>query len=160
MKGISWLKLTLAIGAVVGVAATLIRPTTRPPRAWDNEELAAYRTGEAARQSEQIDARRHLVLSRLLAKGQIVNALLRGEMTLDQAVNHFRQLIERDPAAVAAMRSQYGRAGDEIYYRNVLDFARGEARYRPDRGSTVMPLLEAEVSRRFPPAGAAELPVR
>jgi hypothetical protein len=160
MKRIAQLSLALAATTIVALGLVMLAPARSSRPAVGDEELATLRTGETTRQTERIDARRDVVFGRLLAKERITGALLRGELTLDQAAERFRELIAGDPAAVAAMQARYGRDGDEIYYHNVLDFARGEARYHPDRGKPVLPGLEAEVSRRFPPPGAAERPVK
>jgi len=160
MKRIGWPSLALAALFVAGLVLALFETAPRSPAPWEEEGVNVLRTGEMARRGEQIDARRVVVLDRLRAKDRVTDALLRGELSFEQAVERFRQLTEIDPAAVAAMRAQYGVAGEEMYFRNVLVFVRRAAHYQPDRAKVVLPRLEAEMSHRFPPAAAAEVPVR
>lgn len=160
MKRVAGLILALAASTIAALGLVMLAPERASTPVVGQDELAAPRSGEMSRQSERIDARRELVLDRLRAKDRIADALVRGELTLDQAVERFRHLTENDPAAVAAMRARYGVTGDELYYRNVLGFARAAARHHPDLAKAVLPKLEAEALRRFPPAFAAELSIR
>ena len=160
MKRIVRLGLAVATTTFVALGLVFLAPERASPPVADEEKVAPYRIGEMARESEQIDSRCVVVLDRLLAKDRVTDALLRGELTLEQAVEHFRRLIANDPAAVAALRAQYGGRGDEMYYRQVLSFAHAAARYHPERVKVVIPRLEAEVARRFPPARGVELQFR
>ena len=56
-------------------------------------------------------------------KEPLVRQLLRDEITLDQAAEHFREVIADDPKALEFLRKEHGATGDELYYRNVLTFA-------------------------------------
>jgi hypothetical protein len=159
MKRIVPLSLAVAATTVFALGLVFFAPERASPAALKGEKGAAYRIGEIGHESEQIDSRRVMVLDRLLAKDRITDALFRGELTLEQAVERFRHLTANDPVAVAAMRARYG-TGDEMYYSQVLSFARAAAYYHPDRAKVVIPRLEVEVSRRFPPARAVELQVR
>jgi hypothetical protein len=153
----------LGLALVAGVTAVLfvaLAPENAPSSAAEDEGLAAYRTGETARRSDKMDAQRDVVMARVLAKVRVTDALYRGDLTLDQAVERFRELGDSDPEVMDAMRARYGVSADQVYYRNVLDFARGAARRHPDRANVVLPRLEAEVVRRFPGAGTAQLAVQ
>jgi hypothetical protein len=160
MKRIVRLGLAVAATTVVALGLVFLAPERASPPALERENVTPYRIGEMARESEQIDSRRVMVLDRLLAKDRVADALLRGELTLEQAVERFRHLTANDPAAVAAMRARYGGRGDEMFYRQVLSFARVAAYYHPERAKVVVPRLEVEVSRRFPPARAVQLRVQ
>jgi hypothetical protein len=148
--------LALAAVAVVTVGALTLAPERDSRPGAGDDEIAAYRSGELAVRAGHMDARRDVVLSRLQAKVRMTNAVYAGEITLDQAVGRFREMTEHDPEAVELLRTRYGGTGDEAYYRNVLGFVRGAARQHPDEAKVILPRLEAEFARRFPPAGIAE----
>src|SRR5262245_65841049 len=127
MKRIGPVSLTLAAAALATTGVLGLSPEGSPPSAGGDDELAAWRTGEAGRRGERMDARRDVITNRVRAKEQITIQLFRGELTLEQAVDHFREFTRDDPESVASMRVLYGVTGDEVYYRNVLGCARGAA---------------------------------
>jgi hypothetical protein len=151
------LGLSAATGAVLAFGAVYVQSPS------GTDELTRYLADDEVRQARELDNRQRLVLQRVMEKEAVVHALVRGEITLDQAAERFRQLTADDAAALAYLRSFHPAASDEeLHYRNVLGFVRGMVWTHPARFAEVFARLEDEVRRRFPaPAdGTAGRPPR
>ena len=148
---------------VVGCAAALAAVLVAPPPAdgpgyWEPAEAVAWADPAGAQLSRELDARRRGVAERTLDKSDVALALARGELTLDQAADRFRRLIVADPGRLDLLRRSYpGASDDELVYRQVVLFVRGNYRLDPARVAACLPGLEAEVGRRFPRDRSADV---
>ena len=136
MKLICWLVAAMATVGLVVFAQTRLTP----PQGAEVDTDASCRS---------IDREMDAVFTRLLEKDRIVKTLLRGELTIDQAVDGFRELISHDPKAIEFLQGWYGVTGDEIFYRNVVSFVKYAAEGQPEWVTAVASGLKEEVDRRF-----------
>ena len=136
MKLICWL---VAAMATVGLFV-FARTQCAPPQSTEIDADASC---------PLFDRERDAVFARILEKDRIAQALLRGELTLDQAVDGFRAVIGGDAKVIEFLQGWYAATGDEIYYRNVVTFARSIAQGEPESVAAVARGLQEEVDRRF-----------
>ena len=82
-------------------------------------------------------------------KEELVSALVRGQVSLDEVTDQFEEMNRGDDSSLQLMRLRYGSVGDtELAARSVLDYVR--IRVAPDGGSSVVLWrLNAEYQRRF-----------
>jgi len=154
MRPIIWLFVAVLAATLAVCADRKFRTATREP---EQDALDRLRTDHLSPSDPSLDDRRMVLLARFFEKDRTARALLRGEITLDEAADHFRDLTRDDPAAVESLKRWFAAAGDEIYYRNVLKFARGAAYGQPPEILAVVAKLENEVRRRFPPRDGIEV---
>ena len=98
-------------------------------------------------------------VDRIRAKDEAAIALIRGEYTLQQAADRFRDLNADDPNALRTLRWTYaGAPDDELVFRQVLQFAAALAErvLGRDRGRDRVRELGAAVDARFPKRAAHE----
>ena len=147
------------VGTATVLAAILVTPPpVTGPGEWEPAEAVAWADPAGAALSRDLDARRRGIAERTLDKSDAALALARGELTLVQAADRFRQLIATDPGRLDLLRRIYsGASDDELVYRQVILFVRGNYRQDPARVSACLPGLEAEVNRRFPRDRSADV---
>jgi hypothetical protein len=89
------------------------------------------------------------VRDRVGYKGELVTALVHGDISLTAVTDEFALMNHGHEQALALQRRKYGDVGEtELAARNVLDFARGHV--SADGGSSVvMARLLAEYEQRF-----------
>lgn len=144
-----WLVAVLALAVPVSVALLASPDPTLPPRSSDG--------GPAAAADRELDAKHRAVVARILEREEITAALVRGEVTLEQAAARFLDL-NADPAVRDAVRQQHlARSDLEAAYRQVLGFVRGLAHEDPNRLRDLIARLEGEVARKFPPVSSGGL---
>jgi len=87
----------------------------------------------------------------LREKDTVAEALVRGELTLDEAASRFWEIHGGEIGPLVKLRLHYPNASDrELYHRNVLVFVhRAAARGVPGAAAAV-PRLEAEFARKLP----------
>jgi len=147
------LGLVAATGAVLALGSVYVHSR--------QDGLASYLESDEARYTRELDDRQRLVLQRVMEKENVVNALVRGEITLDHAAERFRQLTADDSATIAYLRTFYPAATqEELHYRNVLGFVRGMVWTQPARVGELLARFEEEVRRRFPADGTDHRPAR
>jgi hypothetical protein len=146
MRPMIWLFVAVLAAALVLVANRKIQPAAPVPEPED-ARLAPERLSAL---DQSLEERRTVLMARFLEKDRTAKALLRGEITLDEAADRFRALTRDDPTAIVALERWYGATGDEIYYRNVLKFAGGAAFGQPPKVLAVVERLEEDFRSRFP----------
>ena len=144
MRPMIWLFVAVLAAALVLVANRRIQPAAPAP------EDAQRETERVSALDQSLEERRIVLMARFLEKDRTAKALLRGEVTLDEAADRFRALTRDDPTAIVALELWYGATGDEIYYRNVLKFAGGAAFGQPPEVLAVVERLEEDFRSRFP----------
>jgi hypothetical protein len=93
------------------------------------------------------------VLSRIVLKTDVADALVRGELTLDEAAARFREINGADPTALVELRRLFpGASDDELTYRQVIHFAYAGSRWPAAKWLPRLRQLEAEFHSRFPAA--------
>ena len=136
------------VAATLGVCAERkIRTAAREPK---QEVVDRLRTDPLSPLEQSLEDRRTVLMARFYEKDRTANALLRKEITLDEAADRFRELTRNDPKAIEALERWFGATGDEVYYRNVLKFARGAAYGQSVDVLAVLERLEEDFCRRFP----------
>jgi hypothetical protein len=148
---------------VVGSAAAMVVILVSPPPSdgageWEPADVVGWADPAGARLSRDLDAARRGVAERTLDKSDVALGVARGELTLEQAAERFRQMNAARPDRLAFLRPSYpGASDDELVYRQVILFVRGNYRLDPARVAACLPGLEAEVSRRFQRSRAADV---
>jgi hypothetical protein len=123
-------------------AALLAATLGTPPAAEDPDR----------RRHEDLDARQQWALRRLADKEAAVAAVVRGELTFDQAADRLRASDAGDATAPARLRISFPRAGAADLYRwQLASFLRGPN--RPPRAAALADRLEAGL--RSPERAAA-----
>jgi hypothetical protein len=148
MRPIIWLFVAVLAAMLTVCADRKFRTHTRTP---EQDLVDQLPTDHVSKLDQSLEDRRTVLMARFIEKDRTVKALLRGEITLDEAADHFRDLTRNDPAAVESLKRWFGTTSDEIYYRNVLKFARGAAYGQSPEILAVVAQLEDEVRSRFPP---------
>lgn len=144
---------------VVGVAAVLIavrdsRPAARSGPAWEVRGDDRWADPDEARRAEDLSASQDEVTARVSEKLALIDQLIRGERTLDAVADRFRELNAGCRNAYLILADAYPTASEEeLAYRQVVLFVRASKPYST-LVAAVLPRLEAEVTRRFPPAAA------
>ncbi len=146
-----------ALGASV-VAATLYGllwgPGAPPPAVGDAPECHYPWDLAAAREDRALDEGLAAIRLRIRAKEDAALALLRGDLTLDEAAGRFRALNAVGPPTLGAMRLHFpGASDEELNYRQVLTHAREFARRDPSLAARLA-RLEGELRGRFPARAA------
>jgi|SRR5262245_28632969 len=156
----------VAFGAVAVAAAAGVlflvhdpRPVARDGPDWEDSEDVSWADAHEARRAEALIAAGEDAVARVTEKGAAADALVRGELTLDEAAGRFRKLNAGRPDAYRGLADAYPAASEEeLAYRQVLLFVRG-ARFHSTLARAALARLEGEVDRRFPPpTGDPELP--
>jgi len=115
----------IAIGVVAAVTVVAIRPDVNRGRSAEDVRVDEQRAAWAA-----IDERIH-------ARCEVAAALVRGELTIPQAVARFQDLLADDPAAQRGLWAKYPDASmDELAARQAVGFVAqstaGDAARRDD----------------------------
>ena len=144
-----------AIAAVILVQARPAARADQQPSSWDPGETDAWADADAADRYRELDDQTRQVADRLTRKIALADSLARGERTLDEVATRFRELNGPDRAAYRSLAREYPAAGDEeLAYRQAIGFVRMAVKADRTRPATILPRLEADLARRFPPAGA------
>jgi hypothetical protein len=123
-------------------------PATTARAWWEPADSVGWAAPAEVQVSRELDGRCRVVTGYTLDKIEVAQSLVKGELTLDLAVDRFRQL--NGPETVAYLRSVYPDLSEaELVYRQVLRYVAGCRRADPARVAACLPVLEAEVNRRF-----------
>lgn len=155
-------KVRLGLGAgivVAGVAALLAGPNCLSPNRgertapvpWDDGLIRFPGDEGPRREYQEADDRQHVVLRRIREKEVVAAALARGELSLTQAAERFRELTVGDRVVLVGLRAKHpGASDEELYFRSVLGFVRPLLQSGPLKNPNRLDLLESEFRRRFP----------
>ena len=138
--------------ATVGAAFLCARALhPRPPRVEGDAFARLAEDEDFRRQQADWDERIAAAVRRLSEKRAVSLALVRGELSLRQAVDRFRAIIGGDPAVLDHLRRFRPNAtDDELLYRNVVGFARNVFTEWPDLSPELLDQVEVELAAAFP----------
>jgi hypothetical protein len=145
--------------AVAGVALLLAGPTCFTPNrgepggvaSWDDGLIRFPGDEGPRRQHQAVDNRQRVILRRIQEKMAVAEALARGELSLTQAVERFRELAAGDRGALVGLRAKHPDASDEeLFCRSVLGFVRPVLQTGPLKNRDRLDRLEHEFRLRFP----------
>ena len=100
-----------------------------------------------------MEAERLSVLARVPARTAVAEAVVRGDLSLDDAADRFAVLNADNHVVLAAYRVWHPGATDgELVRRQVLQFVRTLRNQSPVEVAAAVARLEGEITSRFPPA--------
>jgi hypothetical protein len=147
-------QVTVVVAALAALSVGLLGSPAlelRSPRVEDDPVFRFAGDEDFLRQEADLDARLATAVSRLSDKWAVALALVRGELSLRQAVDRFRVIMAGDPAFFDQLRrSRPGATDDELLYRNVVGYARNVLTEWPDHSPDMLDRLEAELDAEFP----------
>jgi hypothetical protein len=154
-NGVRWFltkKVILLGAATIALTATIVfavRHSMGPSANGDQAELFADGDGEG---NLDADSRQDGVVTRIRDKEEIAATLIRGEITFARAAERYRELDDPEHSGLTALRARFPWSSiEELYHRQVLGFVRGARRLYPEPVARLVPRLEGELFRRFPP---------
>jgi hypothetical protein len=137
---------TLAVGLLGAQVLERVTPRVGVGPALRIAEDEDYRS-----QQDDLDNRIAAATFRLSEKRSVALALVRCELSLQQAVDRFRTIIGGDPASLDYLRRfRPGATDDELLYRNVVGYARSILLEWPDLSPCILDRLQAELDAEFP----------
>jgi hypothetical protein len=142
-----------AAGAALLITVFAPRPCTSAPpsQSWEPGETVAWANPTEADRFRKLEGERLSALDRVQSRTDIAQALVRGDLSLDDAADRFQMLNRENPTAISAFRTWYPEATDEeLVRRQVIQFVRTLRTQSPADVAAVLPRLEAELTRRFP----------
>jgi hypothetical protein len=152
MKTTLLLTISFAVLLAALLAAKLVWTLHEPPAALDVGANSIAASDSDVTGVWEPDAGQEQLIARISLKQETAAALVRGEITLSEAAVRFRDVSGGDMASLSHLRNMYPQATDEeLWYRQVIGYVRGFRASDPARVATLIPRLEAEVARLFPP---------
>ena len=89
---------------------------------------------------------------RARVKSEVTAALVRGEMSIEDAAAAFHKVLAADPAVMARLRMDWPKASDrELVLRNLAAFVRWHHRADPERVPAVLARVAREIGRAAGP---------
>jgi hypothetical protein len=152
-------------GAAVAAAAALVvvcAPDRPPAGRGGDEPDGGGELADAVREARDLDARLPAAIGRWTGKRAAAAALVRGDLTLDQAAERFRAVNAASPEAAGYLRALHPTAtAEEATCWQVLRYTQTVVD-PPDGAMTSPPLarLLAEYRRRFPAGPDPTFPLR
>jgi hypothetical protein len=105
----------------------------------------------AARQGDDLDAAIRAAQERVRQKEAVAAALVRGNMTADQAIAQYRRALAQDPVAQAGLRCRYPDApADDLAVHMLIHFLERQRRQTPGGPDAVLAGLRTAVGRPGP----------
>jgi hypothetical protein len=139
-----WVGVFVIFGAL---AVLLVAALCRPPGPERGSAARGQSALDARRHNDQIDARMSAVQKRMAEKAVVARAVIRGELTLWQAAEQFREICAADPWALQRLRDLHPRVPDsELWCRNVIAHIRGILVDDPAPDVALPARLEAELA--------------
>jgi hypothetical protein len=110
----------------------------------------------ADRRTADLDAELVAVQARVREKSAVATALVRGDLTADQATARFRRMLAQEPQVRAALRREHPDATDaDLAVHMLINFVERERRTHAAGTAPVLAELRAAVGRPAPDSLAA-----
>jgi hypothetical protein len=149
----------LAGAVVLAVFFVQSRPAARAdhrPTWWDPGESDGWADPDAADRYRELGDQTRQVTDRVTEKVALTEALVRGDRTLDDVAARFRELNAAGGSGYGGWAKMYPTAGEEeLAYRQVIGYVRMAVQADRSRPVAALRRLEADLSRRYPPAAPA-----
>jgi hypothetical protein len=137
---VRWFIYVMAVGIVAGAAMMAARPgANRGPSPRD-------------RQADDDRAAFAAAAERTQARVEVAAALMRGDLTVPEAVARFREILGDDPVALRGLSAKYPDASmDELAARQAASYVSHYGATNPDRRDELVRQLEALAARQPSP---------
>ena len=153
LKGVfAWTAVLPCVAVVLGIAWLSNPGGTAPSTVSD--ALDSLPWSQSAR-LRKLDAKGESIAERKARKVESAQALVRGELTIDEAAAEVRLALSEDEEVLSGLRHRYAGARDEeLALRNLA----GHVRALGLEHEALAAEVEAEADRRFPSRRAREAP--